>query len=109
MGLPAHAESRRRNLGRVLRLIHERGPTRQVEISDTVGVSRSTGISLVEELIDLGLLVDRSTESPGTPGRPSRVMAASEDVIAVAVEIAAGGSCSPPTWHGRAPTSPPST
>ncbi|MBL7549582.1 ROK family protein [Frankia sp. AgB1.9] len=89
MALPAHAESRRRNLAAVLRLLHERGPLRQVEISDTVAVSRGTGISLIEELLDLGLLVDATPTARGTRGRPSPLIVASEDVVAVAAEIAA--------------------
>ncbi|MCK9921318.1 ROK family protein [Frankia sp. AgPm24] len=89
MALPAHAESRRRNLGNALRLVHERGAIRQVELSDAIGVSRGTGISLVEELIELGLLVDGVVEPLGGRGRPSPRIAVSEDVVVVTAEIAA--------------------
>ncbi len=89
MTMPAHAESRRRNLGNVLRLVHDGGPTRQVDISDRLGLTRSTGISLVEELVDLGFVQELAVEPTGQRGRPSPLIAASGDVVTVAVEVAA--------------------
>jgi predicted NBD/HSP70 family sugar kinase len=92
MPLPAQAESRRRNLGAVLRLVHERGEMRQVEISDALGLTRGTGISLVEELIDLGLASQRSGEAASRRGRPSPLIGASRAVVVVTAEIAAAAA-----------------
>jgi predicted NBD/HSP70 family sugar kinase len=92
MPLPAQAESRRRNLGAVLRLVHERGEMRQVEISDALGLTRGTGISLVEELIDLGLAGQRSNEATSRRGRPSPLIGPSPAVVVVTAEIAAAAA-----------------
>ena len=89
MPLPAQAESRRRNLGAVLRLVHERGEVRQVEISDALGLTRGTGISLVEELVELGLAGQRADESGSRRGRPSPLIGPSAGVVVVTAEIAA--------------------
>jgi predicted NBD/HSP70 family sugar kinase len=90
--LPAQLESRRRNLGNVLRLVHDRGPMRQVEISDHLGLTRGTGISLIEELVVLGLLEERAPEPQRHRGRPSPVLAPAGDVVVIATEIAAASA-----------------
>jgi predicted NBD/HSP70 family sugar kinase len=89
MTLPAQTESRRRNLGSLLRLVHERGPMRQVEISDELALTRSTGISLVDELADLGLVIERHAERSRQRGRPSPLIAASDETVVVVAEVAA--------------------
>ena len=89
MGFEIQAASRQRNLSEVLTALHERGPIRQVDLSDAMSLARTTGISLVEELVDLGLVVSRDAETVRRRGRPSRMIAANDNVVAVAVEVAA--------------------
>jgi predicted NBD/HSP70 family sugar kinase len=62
---------------------------RQVEISDHLALTRSTGISLIEELANLGLLEERAPAPQRQRGRPSRVLAPASDVVVIATEIAA--------------------
>lgn len=85
---PLQADARRRNLGALLRSLHDRGPARQVELSDGLGLNRSTGISLVDELVGLGL-VSRQTPGARSRGRPSPLVAPADDVVVVAAELTA--------------------
>ena len=52
MASKIQAASRQRNLSEVLIALHERGPIRQVDLSDEMSLARTTGISLVEELVE---------------------------------------------------------
>jgi predicted NBD/HSP70 family sugar kinase len=65
---------RRHNLGVVLRHVVERGPRSRATIALETGLNKSTVSSLVTELIDLGLLVERGTERTGMVGRPGLVV-----------------------------------
>ncbi|WIB11587.1 helix-turn-helix domain-containing protein [Curtobacterium sp. MCPF17_052] len=55
---------RRRNLARVLRLVHERGPMPRSALTRETGLNRSTVAALVGELVDLGLVVEGGTRRP---------------------------------------------
>lgn len=72
----------------MLTSLHEHGPLRQVGLSDALGLARTTGISLIDELTSLGLAVTLDAEPSGRRGRPSRVVAPCRDVVVVAIEIA---------------------
>src|SRR3954452_15873213 len=65
---------RRHNLGIVLRHVVERGSRSRATIAGETGRNKSTVSSLVTELIDLGLLIERGTERTGTVGRPGLVV-----------------------------------
>jgi predicted NBD/HSP70 family sugar kinase len=65
---------RRHNLGVVLRHVVERGPRSRATIAQESGLNKSTVSSLVTELIDLGLLVERGAARTGTVGRPGLVV-----------------------------------
>jgi predicted NBD/HSP70 family sugar kinase len=65
---------RRHNLGIVLRHVVERGARSRATIALETGLNKSTVSSLVTELIELGLLVERGTERTGSVGRPGLVV-----------------------------------
>lgn len=77
--------TRPHNLARILRLVHEEGAQSRAALTETTGLNRSTIADLVGELIRLGLVDERIPETPGRVGRPSPVVAASTDVVAIAV------------------------
>jgi len=90
--------TRQRNLARVLRLVHEEGPVPRSALTERTGLNRSTTAALVGELADLGLVSEQLPDAAGRVGRPSPVVGASADVVALvanpevdAVEIAAIG------------------
>jgi predicted NBD/HSP70 family sugar kinase len=65
---------RRHNLGIVLRHVVERGARSRATIAVETGLNKSTVSSLVTELIELGLLVERGTQRTGSVGRPGLVV-----------------------------------
>ncbi len=75
---------RQRNLARVLRLVHVDGPQSRAALTAATGLNRSTIGDLVAELQQSGLVQERAPEA-GRVGRPSPVVAASADVVAIAV------------------------
>jgi predicted NBD/HSP70 family sugar kinase len=83
------ADTRRRNLGAVLRRLHQYGPTRQVDLSDGLGINRSTGVSLVDQLVDLRLVKIQDNPALQSRGRPSPLVAPAPDVVVLAAELTA--------------------
>ena len=79
---------RRHNLSIVLRQVVERGPRSRATIAQHTGLNKSTVSSLVSELMDFGLLVERGAEHRGTAGRPGLVVDVARDgVVALGLEI----------------------
>lgn len=79
---------RRHNLGVVLRQVVERGPRSRATIALDTGLNKTTVSSLVSELMDLGLLVERGAEARATAGRPGLVVdVAREGAVALGLEI----------------------
>lgn len=76
---------RRRNLGEVLRLVHEGGPQSRARLTAATGLNRSTVADLVTTLADAALVVERDPDPTRRVGRPSPVVAPSDDVVALAV------------------------
>lgn len=77
---------RRRNLSRVLTVLHEEGERSRAELTREVGLSRSTMAGVVADLVKLGLVTESTpTTLSGGAGRPSGVVRLAEDVVAVAV------------------------
>jgi predicted NBD/HSP70 family sugar kinase len=79
---------RRHNLSIVLRQVVERGPRSRATIAQDTGLNKSTVSSLVSELMDFGLLVERGAEHRGTAGRPGLVVDVARDgVVALGLEV----------------------
>src|SRR5262245_45651390 len=79
---------RRHNLGLVLRQLVERGPRSRATIAQDTGLNKSTVSSLVSELMDFGLLMERGAEHRGTAGRPGLVVDVARDgVVALGLEV----------------------
>src|SRR5262245_25792067 len=79
---------RRHNLGVVLRQVVERGPRSRATIALDTGLNKTTVSSLVSELMDLGLLVERGAEARSSAGRPGLVVdVAREGAVALGLEI----------------------
>lgn len=90
--------TRPHNLARILRLVHENGGQSRAALTEQTGLNRSTIADLVAELVRRGLVDERVPDVPGRVGRPSPVVTASAQFVAIAVnpevdaiEIAAVG------------------
>ncbi|MFC9560748.1 ROK family protein [Agromyces sp. NPDC056965] len=75
----------RRNLSKVLGLVHLEGPLSRARLTALTALNRSTVASLAAELVDLGLVVERAPDPTNRVGRPSPVIAADPRVLALAV------------------------
>ena len=79
---------RRHNLSIVLRQVVERGPRSRATIAQDTGLNKSTVSTLVSELMEFGLLVERGAEHRGTAGRPGLVVDVARDgVVALGLEV----------------------
>lgn len=76
---------RRSNLSAVLRILYHSGPRSRATLSRATGRNRSTIASLVGDLVDLKLVVEREPDASRRVGRPSPVVAIRPDVVAIAV------------------------
>ncbi|MBT2474172.1 ROK family transcriptional regulator [Microbacterium sp. ISL-103] len=90
--------TRPHNRARILRLVHEDGAQSRAALTERTGLNRSTIADLVAELVRQGVVDERVPDVPGRVGRPSPVVTASAQVVAIAVnpevdaiEIAAVG------------------
>jgi predicted NBD/HSP70 family sugar kinase len=77
--------TRQRNLARVLRLVHLDGPLPRAALTETTGLNRSTIGDLVGELVRLDLAEERAPDPSRRVGRPSPVVSAASNVVAIAV------------------------
>lgn len=75
----------RRNLARVLGLVHLEGPLSRARLTAETGLNRSTIAALAGELVDLGLAEERAPDPTRRVGRPSPVVAPDPRVVAIAV------------------------
>lgn len=85
MSEPTAEGVRQRNLARVLRLVHLDGPLPRATLTETTGLNRSTIADLVGELAAQGLVKERSPDPSRRVGRPSPLVSAAADVVAIAV------------------------
>lgn len=76
---------RRTNLGEVLRLVHQHGARSRAKITAETGLNRSTVADLVTGLVANGLVTEQLPAPTRRVGRPSPVVTANADVIAVGV------------------------
>ncbi|MFI8825205.1 ROK family protein [Streptomyces sp. NPDC053431] len=65
---------RRHNLSLVLRTVHEAGETTRAAVAARVGLTRAAVSSLVEQLLERGLLVESGKTFSGSAGRPGTVL-----------------------------------
>jgi predicted NBD/HSP70 family sugar kinase len=75
----------RRNLSKVLRLVHFEGPTSRARLTALTALNRSTVATLVGELVDLGLVLEQPPDPTNRVGRPSPIVVADPDVLVIAV------------------------
>lgn len=75
----------RRNLSKVLRLVHFDGAMSRARLTALTALNRSTVATLVAELVDLGLVLEQAPDPTKRVGRPSPVVAPDPDVLAIAV------------------------
>ncbi|SFR71817.1 Sugar kinase of the NBD/HSP70 family, may contain an N-terminal HTH domain [Agromyces sp. CF514] len=75
----------RRNLAKLLGLVHLEGPMSRARLTAETGLNRSTVASLATELVDLGLVEERAPDPTNRVGRPSPVVAVHPDVQVIAV------------------------
>lgn len=85
MSEPTAEGVRQRNLARVLRLVHLDGPLPRATLTETTGLNRSTIADLVGELVVQGLVKERAPDPSRRVGRPSPLVSAAADVVAIAV------------------------
>jgi predicted NBD/HSP70 family sugar kinase len=79
---------RRHNLGLLLGQVHRDGVLTRAELTNRLGLSRSTIGALVADLTELGLLTESVPSGGARAGRPSHVVGPSADgPYAVAVDI----------------------
>jgi predicted NBD/HSP70 family sugar kinase len=71
---PSQEEVRRRNLGALLRYVHIHGATSRAELTDRLGLNRSTIGDLTADLAAAGLISEETPRKTGRAGRPSLVV-----------------------------------
>ncbi len=76
---------RRKNLADVLSLVHQGGPHTRAELTRLSGLNRSTIARLVAELVDLELVQESEPRDTGVVGRPSPIVHANDDIVALCV------------------------
>ncbi|WP_309103939.1 ROK family transcriptional regulator [Microbacterium sp.] len=76
---------RARNLSRILRLVHLRGPQSRAQLTAATGLNRSTVSDLVGELVADSWVIERDPDPAGRVGRPSPVVEASPETVVIAV------------------------
>jgi predicted NBD/HSP70 family sugar kinase len=80
-----YEDVRRHNLSAILRLVHRDGTAPRSELTRRTGLNRSTTGALVAELVELGLVEERGRDTRSQVGRPSTIVAVSDDIVAFAV------------------------
>ncbi len=76
---------RQHNLSIVLRMLHLRGSVSRSELTAVTGLNRSTISDLVSELEELKLAHETDTAVSSGVGRPSHMVSAVENVVAISV------------------------
>jgi predicted NBD/HSP70 family sugar kinase len=71
---PSQEEIRRHNLGTLLRHVHLGGPTSRAELTNRMGLNRSTIMALTADLTAAGLVREELPKDTGRAGRPSLVV-----------------------------------
>ena len=74
-------EIRRQNLGAVLRHVHVHGPTSRAELTNRLGLNRSTIGALAADLAATGLVTEEAPTTARRAGRPSIVVSPRSDRV----------------------------
>lgn len=91
MARPATEELRRRNRSALLDQLHRRGPQTRAELTEALGVNRSTIGALASDLSRSGHIRETTGRPTGAAGRPSTLVECIAEAAKVAaVEIRAG-------------------
>ncbi|WP_026929501.1 ROK family transcriptional regulator [Glycomyces tenuis] len=91
MARPATEELRRRNRSALLERLHRHGPQTRAELTEALGVNRSTIGALAADLSQSGHIRETTGRSTGSAGRPSTLVeCVAEAARVAAVEIRAG-------------------
>src|SRR5207244_4116722 len=81
-------EMRRHNVGRLLRLLHVRGPMSRAGLTTLTGLNRSTVRAITTDLVNAGLVCESVPVGQGRAGRPSIVVKpTSSRTFALALDI----------------------
>ncbi|MEA9986664.1 ROK family protein [Subtercola sp. RTI3] len=78
-------QARRHNLSTILTMLHHGGAQTRAQLTRLSGLNRSTIGALVTELVELGLAYETEPADSGLVGRPSPVVHAAENVVALTV------------------------
>lgn len=76
-------EIRRRNVSTLLRQVHVHGARSRAQLTESMGLNRSTIKALVDELADVGLVTETIPETGLRAGRPSHVVVPRPDTAYV--------------------------
>ncbi|THV42866.1 ROK family protein [Glycomyces buryatensis] len=85
MARPATEELRRRNRAALLEQLHRHGPQTRAELTEALGLNRSTIGGLAADLSESGHLQETTGRSTGSAGRPSTLV----ECVAKSVSVAA--------------------
>ncbi|GAB3644848.1 ROK family protein [Glycomyces tarimensis] len=90
MARPATEELRRRNRSALLEQLHRHGPQTRAELTEALGLNRSTIGALAADLSQSGHIHETTGRSTGSAGRPSTLVeCVAEAATVAAVEIRA--------------------
>ncbi|MFG1957390.1 ROK family protein [Nonomuraea sp. NPDC049028] len=82
-------ETRRRNVGALLRHVHLNGPTSRAVLGEKLGLNRTTIMGLTAELAALGVVEEKLPQDTHRAGRPSLVVSPDTDrVFVLAFDVA---------------------
>jgi len=76
---------RQKNLSALLREVHRERTLSRAALGETLGLSKTTIAELVSELVNIGLVTRVGNEQSGSAGRPSQLVSASPNPLALVV------------------------
>lgn len=85
------------NRSRLIRLLHRDGPQSRAELAAALGVSRATVTTIVQPVLEAGLLVEKvpvqhgARPGAGRAGKPARPLWFSDEVVLGAVYVSGDG------------------
>ncbi|WP_051704214.1 ROK family protein [Glycomyces sp. NRRL B-16210] len=88
MARPGTEELRRRNRAALLEQLHRHGPQTRAELTEALGLNRSTIATIAADLAESGHIQETTGRSTGSAGRPSTLVACvpkAESVAAVEI------------------------
>lgn len=79
---------RERNLSDLVAILHREGPSSRKNLTERLGVTRSTMGVLLSDLSRMGLVIERPSAEERGVGRPSFIQELDPSTVAVAVDVA---------------------